>query len=198
MLLSLSHRFIFVANLKSASSSIERALGPHAEFRVSQTKFGKHDDLSTISRKFAWTKKYVKPEQFFVFGVVRDPVDFVLSLYNFHTLESFSGKAHFSKGVPFEEFWTGWCAKSWQARAQHPRFTDKRRRFRTTHIIDFAQLEVEFPKICARIGVTAKLPKANVSPQIMTRLDLSRKQTDEIARRYADDYLFLKNRPYAL
>ncbi|HKO18628.1 MAG TPA: hypothetical protein VJU82_07060 [Acidobacteriaceae bacterium] len=198
MLLSLTHRFIFVANLKSASSAIERALGPHAEFRVSQTKFGKHDDLSTISRKFAFTKRYVKPSEFFVFGVVREPVDFVLSLYNFHTLESFSGKAHSSKGVPFEEFWNGWCSRSWQARSQHPRFIDKRGRLRVSHIIDFAQLASEFPKICERIGVTAKLPKANVSPPILKRSDLSPQQIEDIKQRYADDYEFLKNRPYAL
>src|SRR5436309_11373731 len=89
MLISLSHQFIFVANLKSASSSIERALGPDAEFRAIKTNWGKHDDLSTISKKFKWIKRYVPAQDFFIFGVMRDPVDFILSLYNFHTRSTF-------------------------------------------------------------------------------------------------------------
>jgi hypothetical protein len=197
MLLSLSHQFIFVANLKSASSSIERALGPSAELRLSKTKFGKHDDLSTIARKFQWTKKYVRPDQFFVFGVMREPVDFILSLYNFHTLEQFKGKAHSSNGVPFEEFWTRWCSKSWQTRPQYRRFIDKRGNFRVSHVIEFERLDTEFPKVCARIGVEAKLPKANVSPRILSRSDLSRELIAEIAARYSEDYEFLKTRPRA-
>src|SRR2546423_8803536 len=102
MLLSLSHKFIFVANLKSASSSIERALAQYAEFRATKTNWGKHDDLSTISRKFGWIRKYVPREEFFVFGVIRDPVDFILSLYNFHSRSAFDGKKHSSKGITFD------------------------------------------------------------------------------------------------
>jgi hypothetical protein len=198
MLLSLSHKFVFVANLKSASSSIERALGPFAECRLTRTNWGKHDDLSAISKKFKWIRKYVSPEDFFVFGVIRDPVDFILSLYNFHTLPGFDGKRHSSKNLTFDEFWRTWCVKSWQAKPQHLRFTDRSGKFRASHIVEFSELGAEFPRICERLGVTATLQQMNISPNVLTRADLSLEQVEQIKERYAADYAFIKNRPRAL
>ena len=198
MLLSLTHKFIFVANLKSASSAIERVLASHANFRATQTKFGKHDGLSTISKKFNWVRKYVPYEEFFVFGVIREPVDFVLSLYNSHSKEVFDGKGHSSKGVPFEDFWTEWCQRSWQARPQHLRFVDQRRRLKVSYLIDFSKLDEEFAKVCDRIGVHGQLREGNVSPRILTRDDLTADQVNRIVEHYADDYALLKNRPQNL
>ena len=99
MLLSLSHKFIFVANLKSASTAIESAMGDKAEIKLSATKFGKHDGLSAISNKFAWIKRYIPYEEFFVFGVIRDPVDYLLSLYNSHQKPAFDGKQQSTKSM---------------------------------------------------------------------------------------------------
>jgi hypothetical protein len=198
MLVSLSHKFIFVANLKSASSAIERALGQYAEIRVIQTRFGKHDDLSTIGRKFGWIRKYVPSSDLFIFGVMRDPVDFVLSLYNFHTASGFDGKPHSTKDLSFDEFWSGWCTRSWQARPQHFRFTDNQGILKISHVVDFAQLGLEFQRICQNLGLKATLPTINVSPMVLSRHDLSDQQIDNIKMRYADDYAFLANRPRAV
>jgi hypothetical protein len=198
MLISLSHKFMFVANLKSASTSIERSLSPFAEFKATKTNFGKHDDLSTISKKFGWIKKYVRREELFVFGVMRDPVDYILSLYNFHTGPGFDGKRHSSKGMTFDQFLRDWCGRSWQAKPQHQRFVDRRGFFRMTHIIEFAQLENEFPQLCARFGVDASLPKVNISPMVLSRSDLNEEQIRRIETQYADDYAFMKSSPRAL
>lgn len=197
MLLSLSHKFIFIANLKSASSSIERALGPFAEFRVTRTNWGKHDDLSAISKKFKWVRKYEPAEEFFVFGVIRDPVDYILSLYNFHTSPGFDGKRHSSKGLSFDEFWRGWCSRSWQAKPQNLRFRDSLGVFTTSHVVELSELETEFPHICERIGVKAVLPQVNVSPEVLSRADLSARQLRQIKSRYAEDYEYIKGRPRA-
>jgi len=197
MLLSLSHKFIFVANLKSASSSIEKALSSHAQFRATKTAWGKHDDLSTISKKFGWVNKLISREEFFVFGVIREPVDFILSLYNFHTGPSFEGKKHSSKGVEFDHFLHTWCVTSWQAKPQYRRFIDRRGKFKISHVIEFSQLETEFPKICSRLGLKATLPRVNVSPESLSRDDLTADQITEIKNRYAEDYSFIENRPRA-
>lgn len=198
MLLSLSRKFIFIANLKSASSAIERSLGPYAEFRITQTKFGKHDDLSTIGKKFRWAKKYVPFDQFFVFGVMRDPVDFIVSLYNFHTASGFDGKPHSTRDLSFDDFWSVWCKKSWQARPQRLRFTDARGLLGVNHVIDFAQLASEFPRVCDHLGLQATLPTVNVSPAVLSRADLNEDQIDRIKTHYADDYAFFARRPRAL
>jgi sulfotransferase famil protein len=198
MLLSLSHKFIFVANLKSASSSIERALAPFAEFKATKTPWGKHDDLSTISKKFKWIRKHMPFEEFFVFGVIRDPVDFILSLYNFHTRPGFDGRKHSSNGVTFEDFWHNWCSKSWQARPQHRRFIDRYGHFKISHIVLMSELTAEFPQICSKLRLNANLPKLNVSPVLLSRADLTAEQVSEIKERYAEDYAFIDTRPRAL
>lgn len=195
MLLSLSNRFVFIANVKTGSSAIESALGRHAEFSVTQTKFGKHDDLSAISRKFPWVKKYVPFDQFFVFGVMRDPVDRIISLYNFHTRTGFDGKPHSTKELTFDQFLADWCVRSWQARAQGPRFSDSYGRFRVSHVVQYEKLAEEFPKICRHLGLKAELPKRNVSPIVIRRRDLTSEQIAQIEARYVADKQFLKQAP---
>lgn len=196
MLLSLSHKFIFIANLKTASSSIERILGGAAEVALRRTEHGKHDTLTQISHKFPWVRKYVPYDEFFVFGVLRDPVDFLLSLYNSHNKEAFDGMPHSTKDKPFGEFLSTWCLRNWQARPQSARFRDEHGRFRTSHVIDFATLEDEFAHIQERLELSPKeLPTTNVSPSVMTRADLSADDLEKIAVIYADDYALLKNRP---
>lgn len=199
MLLSLSHKFIFIANLKTASSSIERILEHAAEISLRRTEHGKHDSLTQISHKFPWVRKYVPYNEFFVFGVLRDPVDFLLSLYNSHNKEAFDGMPHSTKDKPFGEFLSTWCVRNWQARPQSARFRDEHGRFRITHVVDFADLDEELPRIQEKLGLPVKqLPKTNVSPEIATRADLSPDDIEKIAVLYADDYALLNNRPKAI
>jgi len=196
MLLSLSHKFIFVANLKSASTAIESAIGDKAEIKLSATKFGKHDGLSAISNKFAWIKRYVPYEEFFVFGVMRDPVDYLLSLYNSHQKPAFDGKQQSTKGISFDEFLGPWCERSWQARPQHKRFEDEHGRLRVSYLIDLATLAEEFPKVCARLDLgPIDLGHKNESPEVLRREDLLAVQIERVKEVYSADYEYLRNRP---
>jgi hypothetical protein len=199
MLLSFSHKFIFVANLKSASTAIESAIGDKAEIKLSATKFGKHDGLSAISNKFAWMKRYVPYEEFFVFGVIRDPVDYLLSLYNSHQKPAFDGKQQSTKGMSFDDFLGPWCERSWQARPQHKRFEDEHGRLRISYLIDLASLAEEFPKICARLELgTVDLGHKNESPEVLKRNDLTAAQTERVRAMYRTDYDYIGNRPQIL
>ena len=69
---------------------------------------------------------------------------------------------------------------------------------RTSYVIDFAKLPAEFPRICERLGVEARLPRANESKEVLRREDLSPTQIANIEERYAADYALLKNRPMNL
>ena len=196
MLLSLSHKFIFVANLKSASTAIEAALGPKAEIKVSATKFGKHDGLSAISNKFAWIKRYVPYEEFFVFGVIRDPVDYLLSLYNSHQKPAFDGKQQSTKDMSFDEFLGPWCERSWQARPQRKRFEDEHGRLRVSYLIDLAALAEEFPRVCARLELgPVDLGHKNESPEVLKRNDLTTAQIERVKVIYRADYEYIRDRP---
>lgn len=196
MLLSLSRKFIFVANLKSASSAIESALAPKSDVKFTQTQFGKHDGLSQISNKFAWIKRYVPYEDLFVFAVMRDPVDYLLSLYNSHQKGEFDGKAHSTKGMSFDDFLEAWCAKSWQAKPQHRRFTDDHGRLKMSHIVLYDDLADEFPQICARLKLGwTELERKNPSPAVLSRNDLTAAQIELVKARYGEDYEWIRNRP---
>src|SRR5688500_16762347 len=86
MLISLSRQFIFVANLKAASTSIEIALRPYAEICLTEAHWGKHFLLRDVISTFPWVWNLpgYEYEKFLVFGVIRDPIDYMLSLYNAH------------------------------------------------------------------------------------------------------------------
>jgi hypothetical protein len=196
VLLSLSHKFLFIANVKTASSAIEAALRPHAEIAIMKTQFGKHDPLTVVSGKFPWVRKFVPYEEFFVFGVMREPVDWLLSLYNSHTKPGFDGKQHSTKDVPFSRFLTHDFEKRWQLRPQNLRFTDENGRFRVDRIVNYSALDAEFPLICERIGLVGiKLNQRNVSPQVLSRDDLTKADLEFIREKYAADYELIANRP---
>ena len=199
MLLSLNRRFIFVANLKTASSAIEAALSPKADIRFTQTQFGKHDPLSVISQKYAWVKRYVPYEDFYVFAVIRDPVDHLLSLYNSHQKDEFNGKVHSTKNMSFDEFLDVWCGRSWQAKPQHQRFVDTHGRFKLSHLVLYEDLADEFGQICTRLKLGwIELGRKNPSPAVLTRDDLTSAQVAQVKSRYAEDYACIRDRPRLL
>lgn len=196
MLLSLNRKFIFIANLKSASSAIEAALAPKADIRFTQTQFGKHDPLSAISQKYAWVKKYVPYDEFYVFAVIRDPVDYLLSLYNSHHKDEFDGRIHSTKNMSFDEFLDVWCGRSWQAKPQHLRFVDTHGRFKLSHLVLYDDLADEFGQICVHLKLGwVELPQRNLSPVMLNRADLTAAQVALIQSRYAEDYDWIRNRP---
>jgi hypothetical protein len=196
MLLSLTHKFLFVANLKTASTSIEAALTNFAEVRIRQTEFGKHDTLSEISEKIPWVRRYVPFKEFFVFGVIRDPVDYLLSLYNAHSKENLRGSAMPTRGMDFETFLDVWCKDNPQAAPQHRRFVDRHGRFQMNHLIDYDSLSKEFVEICARLELgEVRLKHLNLSPETLNRTNLTDAQIARIERDYAEDYALIRNRP---
>jgi hypothetical protein len=44
----------------------------------------------------------------FVFGVIRDPVDYVVSLYNSQQKPAFIGHPNYTGDISFEIFWDTW------------------------------------------------------------------------------------------
>ena len=50
-----------------------------------EARFGKHQRFSEVETRFAWMLDLFDPDKLFVFGVMRDPVDYMISLYNSHT-----------------------------------------------------------------------------------------------------------------
>src|SRR4051812_39959950 len=109
MLFSLTKKFIFIANQKTASTSIEKVLAPHADLRLLRSEFGKHLPFARVIEHFGWLTTRVALKELFIFGVMREPVDYVLSMYNAHCKERFRGIPHlYTGGMSFEKFLSVW------------------------------------------------------------------------------------------
>ena len=189
MLISLSHRFLFVANVKTASSSIEAALRPFAEIAISETRFGKHIGFAEIEERFDFIFRKEPLANFFKFAVVRDPLDMLISLYASHQKPAFEGKPHYTGGLSFAEFLPLFRARqSWQLAPQASRLADRQGRMRMDYLIDFDRLEEQFAEVLRLIGLPEiALPRHNESPDVITPADVPPALRRQIAQEYRQD-----------
>lgn len=196
MLLSLNKKFLFIANLKTASTSIERVLSPHCELRLTQANHGKHLTFVEVAERFKWLLGCTNIEDLFIFGVIRDPVDFVLSLYNSHKREQFKDSARLYTGdMDFARFISHWVPKNAdQLKGQHLRFVSAEGRLVTNLLISYDKLEAGLEIVAEKIGVPelTKLPKVNASPPGAARAELTREQIDWIEQRFRRDRDFIE------
>lgn len=189
MIISLTHKFIFVANLKAASTGMEHHLKKFGEIAITKTAHGKHSNLSQIAQDFAWINRRVPFSEFFVFGVLRDPIDYLLSLYNSHQKDAFNGTKMSTRGISFEQYYRSPEFHAWQRRPQSERLIDGRGRLAMSHLIRFSDMNTEYPAICKLLELpVAPLGSKNPSPKVATRADVSAEVAKDIAEVYASDY----------
>jgi hypothetical protein len=190
LLISLSKQFIFIANPKTASTAIENSLRKFAEIRLTRTPWGKHLSLAEVEKNFLWLQLRLPASRPFVFGVIRDPVDYVLSVYNSHRKPAFADKPHYTGNVPFSSFWPEFSRhrSNWLLRPQISRFMRADGQLGADCIIDYAHLQTAWPALCKRLDVPEEpLKLANTSPKEAHREDLSAAITAEIYELFAED-----------
>lgn len=195
MLLSLTKKFLFIANLKTASTSIERVLSPYAEIRLVQARFGKHQNFSEFAERFKWILSCVNVHDLFIFGVMRDPTDYVLSLYNSHRLDQFRDNPKLYTGdMDFARFITEWVPKNAdQLRPQFTRFCGVEGRVIANLIISYDRLAEGLRIVAQKLDTNEllNLPRANSSPPAITRENLSPEQIGWIENKFAKDREFM-------
>ncbi|NES71262.1 MAG: hypothetical protein F6K24_41665, partial [Okeania sp. SIO2D1] len=72
-----NNKFIFIANRKCASSSIEEsAIAKIADIRIKRSPLGKHLSMKEIYDRFNWIFEHQEfsLDKFFKWGIIRDPV----------------------------------------------------------------------------------------------------------------------------
>lgn len=167
MIISIEKKFIFIANLKTASTSIEAALRPHGDIVVRRSELGKHLPYSEIQKRFNWLFKVIDEKEFFKFGVIRDPLDYALSLYKSHRHDKFKDNLKLYTGnMSFDEFIDVWVPNNkGQLQPQIDRFIDSKGELSLDQVIIYKDLEKSFPDAMRKIGVPEiVLPRMNVSP----------------------------------
>lgn len=174
MIISIEKKFIFVANLKTASTSIESALRPHGDIVVRRSELGKHLAFSEIQKRFSWLFEVLDEQVFFKFGVIRDPVDYTISLYRSHMDEKFRDSPGLYTGnMSFEEFLEQWVPKNrGQMQPQINKFKDQNGEYALNRLIFFEDLKKSFPQVMKEVGIPEiELPNLNVSPGSKVEVD---------------------------
>lgn len=191
MLIGVEKRFVFIANSKTASTSIERALIAEAEIHRGGPDRRKHVFLRQAVRQydFLFGRKKYAPETFFKFGVMRDPVDWVQSWYRYRLGNKVNNPL--PEGTTFEEFWrkrVNRSKKKNQKTLQRDYFTRLNGELLADYIIPYHELADHFNLLAAEMGVATKLPKVNVSKLKNLDQELPEALVEEIRDYYSEDY----------
>jgi hypothetical protein len=198
MLISIEHRFVFVANVKCGSTAIARALRPYSDIVITETEYGKHESLADIQKRYSFIFSRTPIEKFVVFGVIRPPVDFVLSVYNSHKKKKFAGQPQSTAGVSFDEFWTVWRRDhGWMLLPQRQRFLDASGKLGVKFIVHYDCLERHLSQMFREaydVALPLETPRANVSPRVLTADRLTADQVQRIRKIYAEDETMLRER----
>jgi hypothetical protein len=196
MLIGLSRRFVFIANLKSASTAIEVALRPLAEIVFMEPMDLKHLPFSDIHDKFPWIFQMIPPQEFLIFGVMRDPVDLMVSLYNSHTKDEFKYfPSLYTGNMDFDEFLAEWCPLFYdQIALQHTRLLNINGDIAANFIISYSNLIEGLKYVASRIDAPSLCPlaPANVSPHRFCHKDLTGRQLAWISRHFEEDQRFME------
>jgi hypothetical protein len=190
MLISLSKKFIFVANMKTASTSIEKCLRPYCEICMDRSEWGKHISVGHAELRFARVFEWIPRFEFFAFGAIREPVDWLVSLYQSHRGSQFRGTPLDTSDMSFEQFLDLWVAANPdQTIPQVTTLLDTRHELAVDFIIRHEKLVEDFAAVCALLDIprfdlphenpSVALPMAGVGPQ---------HYADRIRAEYACDF----------
>lgn len=199
MLIGVDRRFVFVANSKAASTSIEKVLAPFSEIIVAGTPQRKHMLLRDALRAydFLFGQPGYHPATFFKFGILRDPVDWIHSWYRYRKGNKVDSPL--PADMTFEAFW---AADDWtkflpggKKRLQRDFFTDEAGTVIADCILPYDDLDAQFARICTRLRIKRPLPRENVSRLSSREAPIPEDLRDEIRAFYAEDYALLARLP---
>lgn len=190
MIISERYGFVFVANLRTASSSIHHALQPLADVALDEPAGGKHLHLREVYDRFGATR--IAP--LYKWAVIRDPVSYLWSLYTFHKRAGFDGRPISTNDRSFEEFCLG-DTHPWMRVPQSSRFADPEGAFGLDLLIKFEHVREGFSYLKFRLGLpNLLLPLLNlnqpspaaVSPGLAERIRVDYRADYDCIARYGD------------
>lgn len=199
MLISYSHKFLFVHIYKTAGNSVARALEPHA-YRPGSWRLSNLPTWLTTPHRHLLKEKPPKhasaadlraviPEpifkEFFKFTFVRNPWDWQVSLYHY-ILEHPADRMHERvKAMGSFETYMRWRATDY--RTQTSQISDESGKCLVDFVGRVENINEDFVEICRRIGIQSRLGHQNKSSHRPYREYYS-DETREIASKiYAPD-----------
>jgi hypothetical protein len=179
VLLSHSHRFIFVHIQKTAGQSLKRALEPYCDRlpRTGVRRLLSHLPLPEDPSRAAfrphttarWARLKLSPrlyDSYCAFTVVRNPFDRAVSNYNFLRQRPEHHSHRHVRELTFDGYLGFLKRHRWRRDpTQRYRVVDGRGRLLCDPVLKFENLDLEFATLCARLElpVAEPLPRKNAS-----------------------------------
>lgn len=191
MLISIEKRFFFVANTKTASTSIEHALLPYADIYRGGTPARKHTPMSLAIRSypFLFEQPGYETGTFFRFGVMREPIEWISSWFRYR--KGNKTDAPLPADMDFAAFWK---ARDWNIQRvngkpnlQSDMFCNTGGAMLVDMVIPYHELTDKFAAICRALKIPAPLPHKNVSA-LRESSAIPPALEAELRAHYASDY----------
>lgn len=190
MLMSLSQRYVFLAHSKAASTSFETAYGDSCEIALGNNQSagrhpatgdsGKHIKYATFLENFAgFFQSFLPIEHYFVFGVMREPMRRIRSLYCDWSRAAAKSRNRMPGIDDFAQFIDAVVNETLSARAtipsQYSFFMDKDQEISLNYLIRMEEIEtclenlkavsgLDFKKVLEIRGDVAELSSAPIDP----------------------------------
>jgi hypothetical protein len=169
MLVFWKQKLVFLAVPKTGTSTIEAALGPLADMRISNPPLFKHMPLVRFNT-------YIKPfiiENFDVkletVAVVRNPIDWLASWYRYRGRTDLNGAANSTADIDFDTFVEGYLKGNKPAYSNvgsQAVFVSRHKGpVGVTHLFQYEQIDKCIVFLEERLSVKLDLPQINKSPE---------------------------------
>ncbi len=190
MMIFLKEKLVFLATPKTASTSIEGALGRHCDIRLSKTPNAKHTPLRKYKRMLEPFVQTLVTGEIETVAMIREPVDWLGSWYRYRRRESLNGKPNSTAGVSFDQFVAAYLSDSQPEYAhvgsQFRFLSDKDGNLGVDYLFCYDDVEGLLRFLENRLGRTISIGHANVSPVV--ELALSPDLQKELRTAYPQDF----------
>jgi hypothetical protein len=207
MLVSHTHKFVFIHIYKTAGTSIARGLAPYnvSPYKRRTARFLKrigipfpsqwHTGLSVEHKTAIEARAQLGKgvfDRYFSFAFVRNPWDWQVSIYRHVTRnKEHSQHARFVRFGNFNSYVRWLCegdSTERDLRGQVDFLQDENGKQVVDFVGRFESLPSDFELVCQKIGIEAQLPRLNTAQhQIDYRAFFDNRSVDMIAARYAED-----------
>jgi len=199
MLISRSHKFIFIHIYKNAGTSITKALMPYTGNRIQRsiyrilTKLGVDWFDPSPYPGHITAERLVKLmgkddfDSFYSFAFVRNPFDWQVSLYNFALKNPKHFQHEFTKRLGSFSAYIRWrCAK--EVRLQKDFIYSKNGELLVDFVGRYENLDDDFCTICDHIGISTRLPHLNVYKEKPYQLYYTPETNELVTKAFAEDF----------
>jgi hypothetical protein len=195
------NKFIFVANTKCASTSIHTStIAEISDIKLIYAWIGRHISLEDIYDKFNFIFEKVQFNEFFKFGIIREPLDWVVSWFNFNSRPELRDPIHqahknYTGEMTFSEFWHLRKNEGLLKPQTNKFFSSKNEKIRIDYLVRLENLIEDLSTIREILGLDSlEIPKINES--LVRRIepnDVEDYIKEEIREKYSSDYELLAN-----